>query len=80
METPNNLKFKSNYQSILYRKHNLPNSILSIKSILKKETVNICKANEDGRINSCMDEDEIIRILTEELPNRIYKPKSKNVV
>jgi len=61
----------------LYRRNHLPNSLLTIKCILQKRTINLCKTSDDGRVNSCMDEDEIIRILLEELPNRIYKPKAR---
>ena len=61
----------------LYRTRHLPNSLLTIKCILQNRTINLCETSNDGRINSCMDEDEIIRILSEELPNRIYKPKAR---
>jgi len=61
----------------LYRINHLPNSLITIKCILQKLNINLCKTNDDGRVNSCMDEDEIIRILLEELPNRIYKPKAR---
>ena len=37
----------------------------------------MCKATDDGRINSCMDEDEIIKILLETYSNRIFKPKAR---
>lgn len=58
----------------LHRRNNLPISLLTIKDILQNRTINLCAASDDGRVNSCMDEDEIIRILFQELPNRIYKP------
>ena len=61
----------------LYRRDHLPNSLLTIKKILQERTIKLCETSNDGRINSCMDEDEIIRILSEELPNRIYKPKAR---
>jgi len=61
----------------LYRRNHLPNSLLTIKKILQERTIKLCETSNDGRINSCMDEDEIIRILSEELPNRIYKPKAR---
>ena len=57
----------------LYRKNHLPNSILMIKYILEKRNINLCETSDDGRVNSCMDENEIIQILSEELPNRIDK-------
>ena len=61
----------------LYRRNNLPNSLLTIKKILQERTIKLYETSNDGRINSCMDEDEIIRILSQELPNRIFKPKAR---
>lgn len=57
-----------------FRKKKLPNSLLTLKQILQNRNIKLCETSDDGRINSCMDEDEIIRILLEEIPNRIYKP------
>lgn len=57
-----------------FRKKRLPNSLLTLKQILQNRNIKLCETSDDGRINSCMDEDEIIRILLEEIPNRIYKP------
>ena len=59
----------------LYRRNHLPNSLLTIKKILQEQTIKLCETSNDGRINSSIDEDEIKRILSEELPNRIYIPK-----
>jgi hypothetical protein len=70
-------KISAMWKGKLYRRNNLPNSLLTIKYILQKRTIKLCETSDDGRINSCMDEDEIIRILLEELPNRIYKPKAR---
>jgi len=61
----------------LHRINNLPNSILTIKCILKKHNITICVANDDGRVNSCIDEDEIIQILLDKLPGRIHRPKAR---
>ena len=58
----------------LFRKKRLPNSLFTIQKILQKRNIKLCKTSDDGRVNSCMDEDEIIQILTEEIPHRIYKP------
>jgi len=58
----------------LFRKKRLPNSLFTIQKILQKRNIKLCKTSNDGRVNSCMDEDEIIQILTEEIPHRIYKP------
>ena len=69
------IKFQPIFRGKSFRRKILPNSLLTIKKILQKRTINLCETSDDGRINSCMDEDEIIRILLEEIPNRIKKPK-----
>lgn len=61
----------------LYRRNHLPNSILNIRRILQKHTIELCKTNNDGRINSCMDEDKIIQILSNKLGNRIHIPDAR---
>ena len=65
------------YKGKKFRRKHLPNSIIKIKNILQQRNIKLCETSDDGRINSCMDEDEIIRILSEELPKRIYKPKAR---
>jgi len=60
----------------MYRKNRLPNSILTIQKILQEHhTINLNKTSDDGRVNSCLDEYEIINILLEKIPNRILKQK-----
>ena len=68
-------KFQAIIRCKLFRIKRLPNSLFTIKNILQKHNIKLCKISDDGRINSCMDEDEIIQILSEEIPNRIEKPK-----
>ena len=79
--TPENLckiiKCQSIIKGRMCRKKRLPNSLLKIQKTLQDHTIKLCKINEDGRINSCMDENVIIKILLEEIPNRIYKPKAR---
>ena len=76
MERTNRL-FSAILTGKLYRRNNLPNSLLTVKKILQERTIKLCKTSNDGRVNSCMDEDEIIQIISDELPNRIYKPKAR---
>lgn len=61
----------------IYRKHNLPNSLLTIQKTLQNHNITLSKTSADGRINSCLDEDEIVKILLKEFPDRIHKPKSR---
>lgn len=66
--------FQSIIRGNLFRKKILPNSLITIQNLLQARNIKLCETSDDGRINSCMDEDEIIRILLEEIPTRIYKP------
>ena len=68
------IKFQSIIRGKLSRNKRLPTSILKIQQILQQSSITLCESSDDGRINSCMDEDEIIKILNDQLPNRIYKP------
>ena len=68
------IKFQSIIRGKLSRNKRLPTSILKIQQILQISSITLCESSDDGRINSCMDEDEIIKILNDQLPNRIYKP------
>jgi len=42
---------------------------------LQKEIIEFSSYSNDGRINSCMDEDKIIKLLISEFKDRIIKPK-----
>ena len=46
-----------------------------IKKYLKSQSILLSDENEDGRINSCIDEDKIIKLLIENFQNKIKKPK-----
>jgi len=46
-----------------------------IKEYLKTQTIKFSCENEDGRINSCFDEDEIIKSLVKKFDDRIKRPK-----
>ena len=58
----------------LYRIHNLPNSIISIKHLLIKQRIIFSNKTDDGRLNSCIDEVFIINLLKQQnqYKNRIY--------
>jgi len=46
-----------------------------LKNFLKSQDFQFSFQNEDGRINSCIDEDEVIKLLVEKFGERIRKPK-----
>jgi hypothetical protein len=53
----------------------LPLVMYKIQKYLKLQAFQFSSQNEDGRINSCVDEDEVIKILTEKFGEKIKKPK-----
>ncbi len=55
----------------------LPLIMYIIQKYLKSKAFQFSKQNEDGRINSCMDEVEVIKLLTEKFGNRIQKSKAR---
>ena len=46
-----------------------------IQNYLKLKSFNFSIQNKDGRINSCIDEDEIIKLLIDKFGKKIKKPK-----
>jgi hypothetical protein len=68
---------QSVFRGYLFRKKRLPNALYTIQKILKEHQINFCKTNEDGRVNSCMDQDEIENILKEKMQFRIRIPEKK---
>lgn len=59
------------------RLHQLPLIMLTIKNYLKTQAFQFSTQNEDGRINSCLDEDAIIKLLIEKFGNKIKRPKKR---
>jgi hypothetical protein len=48
-----------------------------IQKHLSSQAFQFSTQNEDGRINSCLDEPEVLKILTERFGERIKKPKKR---
>jgi hypothetical protein len=63
------------YRGFILRLKQLPLIIYKIKNYLKLKAFQFSTQNEDGRINSCIDEDEIIKLLIEKFGEKIKKPK-----
>jgi hypothetical protein len=68
------------------RNKKLPTFLYVIQQFLINNPFNYCNSNDDGRTNSCMDEDTIKSKLKERWPDRIYIPtvekkkKKKNAI
>ena len=69
------IKIQSWFRGYIFRLKRLPLIMYKIKAYLKLQIFNFSNYNEDGRINSCIDEDNIIILLIEKFGNKIKKPK-----
>lgn len=69
------IKIQKCFRGYIFRLKRLPLILYIIQKYLKSRMFNFSKQTEDGRINSCLDEDEIIKLLIERFNNKIKKPK-----
>jgi hypothetical protein len=69
------IKIQKWFRSCLLRLKQLPLIMYKIKKYLKLQAFQFSTQNEDGRVNSCIDEDEIIKLLIEKFGEKIKKPK-----
>lgn len=69
------IKIQKWFRGCLYRLKNLPLIMYMIKKYLESQDFQFSNHNKDGRINSCIDEDEIIKLLIKKFNNKIKKPK-----
>ena len=65
------------WRGVMYRKNNLPNSILRIQQILRSVQFECSEKTIDGRINSSFDEYLILDILQKYLGDRIDVPQKR---
>lgn len=73
----NIIKIQKWFRGCIVRLKRLPLILYKIKQYLKLQNVQFSKQNEDGRINSCMDESNVIELLIVQFGNRIKKSKSR---
>jgi len=71
------IKIQSWFRGCLLRLKQLPLIMYKIKNHLKSQTFQFSTQNEDGRINSCTDEDGVIKLLFEKFGEKIKKPKKR---
>ena len=69
------IKIQKWFRGSILRLKQLPLIMYKIKKYLKLQAFQFSNQNEDGRINSCIDEDEIIKLLIEKFGLKIIKPK-----
>jgi hypothetical protein len=63
------------YRGCRFRLYRLPLIMYKIQKYLQTNAIQFSTQNEDGRINSCIDEDEIIKSLIEKFGVKIKKPR-----
>jgi hypothetical protein len=69
------IKIQSWFRGLFLRLKRLPLIMYKIKFYLKLQIFKFSNYNEDGRINSCIDEDNIIILLINHFGDKIKKPK-----
>lgn len=59
----NIIRIQSWYRGCIYRLTRLPLIMYNIQKFLQKKNICFSSENDDGRINSCIDENNIITLL-----------------
>ena len=63
------------FRGCMCRLKRLPLIMDKFRKHLESQAFQFSTQNEDGRINSCMDEEKVIKLLVEEFGEKIKKPK-----
>jgi hypothetical protein len=71
----NIIKIQKWFRGCISRLKRLPLILYKIKKYLQSQSFSFSSQNEDGRINSCIDENGIINLLVEKFSENIKKPK-----
>ena len=71
------IKIQKWFRGCILRLHQLPLIMYKIKKYLQSQVFNFSNQNRDGRINSCIDEDEVIELLMKKFGKKIKKPKKR---
>ena len=69
------IKIQKWFRGCILRLKQLPLIMYYIQKYLKSTNIQFSGKNTDGRINSCIDEDEVIKLLVEKFNDRIKIPK-----
>ena len=68
-------KIQKWFRGCILRLNQLPLIMYKLQKYLKSQSFKFSSQSEDGRINSCIDEDVVIELLVEKFGDRIKKPK-----
>jgi hypothetical protein len=69
------IKIQKWFRGCILRLKQLPLIMYKIQQYLKLQMFVVSNQNQDGRINSCIDEDEVIKLIIEKFGEKIKKPK-----
>ena len=69
------IKIQKCFRGCMVRLKQLPLIMYKIQQYLKLQAFQFSRQNDDGRINSCIDEEGIIKLLIEKFGEKIKKPK-----
>ena len=69
------IKIQKWFRGCNLRMHKLPLIMYKLQRCLQDSSFHFSTQNEDGRINSCNDEDSVITLMVKKFHNRIKKPK-----
>jgi hypothetical protein len=69
------IKIQKWFRGCMFRLKLLPLIMYKIQAYLQIQSFQFSNQTEDGRVNSCMDEDEVIKLLIKRFGDKIKKPK-----
>ena len=72
------IKIQKWFRGCMLRLKRLPLIMYKIQKYLLSQSFQFSEQNDDGRINSCIDEPAIIKLLFEKFVNKIKKPKERH--
>lgn len=69
------IKIQKWFRGCILRLKRLPLVMYKIQRYLKSQSFHFSNQNEDGRINSCLDEDKVVMLLIKKFGKKIKKPR-----
>src|SRR3989344_1661613 len=71
------MKLQKWFRGCILRLKQLPLIMYKIRKYLKSQVFQFSNQNKDGRVNSCIDEDEVIKLLIDKFGEKIKKSTSR---
>lgn len=71
------IKIQKLFRGYICRAKRLPLIMYYVQKYLQEQHISFCTQSNDGRINSCFDEDKLIELLSKKFYGKIKKPKCR---